>query len=245
VLTTVTLGDLESTYSQGDSVTLAATAADQNGNAMSSGVTFTYSVPGAVLDEETSTVTFDQWGTVTITVTGTQGDTSVTSEAVTIAVLPKVGDTVLSQQISDKTFGFSVYLPEAAEAKKNDENGENTEPTTYEVKENDTVVLSAVLTGADRAEDDKASLEDAMNAAKAALNVSDENAILNGEKGYYDLTYIDGDNTVLVRCYLGDKASNTLTITYTGDRKELATGILNTFQPGDLTTTHEAAAEEN
>jgi hypothetical protein len=245
VLTTVTLGDLETTYNQGDSVTLTAAAKDQNENALSNGVTFTYSVTGATLDEETNTVTFDQWGTVTIIVTGTQGDTSVTSESVTIVVLPKVGDTVLSQKISDETFGFSVYLPEAAEAKKNDEGEETTEPTTYEVKENDAVVLSAVLTGANRAEDDTLSLKDAMNAAKAALNVADENAILNEEKGYYDLTYPDGDNTVLVRCYLGEKASNTLTITYSGDRKELATGILNTFQPGDLTKTHEAAAEEN
>jgi hypothetical protein len=252
VLTTVTLGDLESTYNQGGSVTLSATAEDQNGNELSS-VTFAYIVTGATLDEETNTVTFDQWGEVTITVTGTQDDTTVSSEAVTITVLPVVGDTVLSQKISDQVFGSSYYLPEAAatDADQENTNGEPTEeestdPVTYQLKdEAENVVLTATLSGADRAEDDTATLEEAMKAAMATLNVSEENATLNEEKGYYELTYTDGDTTVLVRCYLGEKASNTLTITYAEGQETLAKGILETFQPGDLTTTHETTTEKN
>jgi hypothetical protein len=201
---------------------------------------------------EDDQVTFDQWGTVTITATGTQGDTSVTSESVTVTVLPVVGDTVLSQKISDEVFGSSYYLPADAVAQttgEDGEDGENTDqesttPTTYEWKEEETVVLSTTLSGADRAADDVRTLKVAMEEAQAALNVSDENVTLNEDKGYYDLVYTQGENTVLVRCYLGTKASNTLTITYATGQETLAKGILETFQPGDLTTTHETTAQE-
>jgi hypothetical protein len=83
-----------------------------------------------------------------------------------------------------------------------------------------------------------------MNAAKAAVTATDVEATLNAEKGYYDLTYTDNGNTVLVRCYLGEKASNTLTITYAEGQETLAKGILETFRAGDLTKTHETTAEE-
>ena len=261
VLTSAVVEVPVSEAEKGDSVTLSASALDQDGNVLDD-AELSYEGTNCTIDGDT--VTFTEGGIAVITVTAVRKGITVTSDPVEITVHNTVtitGEdgtetaidlTELNQEVSSSYYGWSVSLPEVLSA-----DASNTRKTvTYA---SDALGFSITFNVKNRSSSDTDSirtlyqarlseLKDLIAETEEANETLDEaeqtdvpvirSSSYSRTEGTWSILWQQGDVITAEHYYVGD--SRILSVTAVWDESDFPEGesllsyIMATFLPGDL-----------
>ena len=261
VLTSAVVEVPVSEAEKGDSVTLSASALDQDGNVLDD-AELSYEGTNCTIDGDT--VTFTEGGIAVITVTAVRKGITVTSDPVeitvhnTVTITDEDGTetaidlTELNQEVSSSYYGWSVSLPEVLSA-----DASNTRKTvTYA---SDALGFSITFSVKNRSSSDTDSIRTLYQARLSELKdliaeTEETNETLDEAEqtdvpvirsssysrteGTWSILWQQGDVITAEHYYVGD--SRILSVTAVWDESDFPEGesllsyIMATFQPGDL-----------